>query len=129
MRPLKLIITGFEAYTNRCEIDFTSFGDGTLYLITGNTGAGKTTIFDAITYALYGEPSGTARKEKMLRTVNAGPEIPTEVDFTFEFKKKQYRILRNPDYTGLSKNKKTTRNIPADAILVDEYGAVLADSK
>lgn len=129
MRPLKLIITGFEAYANRCEIDFTKFGDGTLYLITGNTGAGKTTIFDAITYALYGLPSGTSRKEKMLRTVNAGPEVPTEVDFTFEFKKKKYRIIRNPDYVGLSKNKKTTKNISGNATLFDENGDVLADSK
>lgn len=129
MRPLKLIITGFEAYINRCEIDFASFGDGTLYLITGNTGAGKTTIFDAITYALYGLPSGKSRNEKMLRTVNAGPEIPTEVDFTFEFKKKKYRILRNPDYVGLSKNKKTTKNVLGSASLFDESGRVLADSK
>ncbi len=128
MRPLKLIITGFEAYINRCEIDFTSFGDGTLYLITGNTGAGKTTIFDAITYALYGNPSGTARTEKMLRTVNAGPETPTEVDFTFEFKKKQYRIVRNPEYEGISKNKRT-KTFSADATLWDSDGNVLASSK
>ncbi|MBO7638066.1 MAG: SMC family ATPase, partial [Treponema sp.] len=128
MKPLKLIITGFEAYINRCEIDFTSFGDGTLYLITGNTGAGKTTIFDAITYALYGEPSGNTRKEKMLRTITAGPEIPTEVDFTFEFKKHKYRIVRNPEYEGLSKNKKT-KTITADATLWDSDGNVLESSK
>ncbi|MBO7639797.1 MAG: SMC family ATPase [Treponema sp.] len=128
MRPLKVIITGFEAYINKCEIDFTAFGDGTLYLITGNTGAGKTTIFDAITYALYGEASGTSRDEKMLRTVTVGPETPTEVDFTFEFKKKKYRILRNPEYVGLGKNNRT-KKITGNATLWDEDGNVLADSK
>ncbi len=98
MRPLKLVMTGFESYKDRTEIDFENLGAKGLYLITGDTGAGKTTIFDAITFALYGEPSGSDRKPEMLRSHFADEKTPTIVELDFEAKGKKYHIKRNPDY-------------------------------
>ena len=98
MRPLKLVMTGFESYKDRTEINFEELGKKGLYLITGDTGAGKTTIFDAITFALYGEPSGSDRKPEMLRSHFADEKTPTIVELDFEAKGKKYHIKRNPDY-------------------------------
>ena len=83
MRPLKLKISAFGPYSGTTEFDFTKLGTGGLYLITGDTGAGKTTIFDAITYALYGEPSGKNREVSMLRSKYADESTPTEVQLVF----------------------------------------------
>jgi len=94
MRPLKIVITGFGTYCNRTQIDLEAFGKSGLYLITGDTGSGKTTIFDAITFALYGEPSGTFRSTSMMRSSYATPDIPTEVELDFEFRGKLYKIKR-----------------------------------
>jgi len=99
MRPLKLVITGFGPYAERTEIDFEKLGTHGLYLISGDTGAGKTTIFDAITYALFGKASGDNRDDaKLFRCANATPETPTEVVLTFAYNSKEYRIRRNPEY-------------------------------
>ena len=98
MRPLKLIMQAFGPYIDKSEIDFTLFGATGLYLITGNTGAGKTTIFDAVTYALYGEMSGDNREAKMMRSKYASPEADTFVELTFECRGKIYTIRRNPEY-------------------------------
>ena len=98
MRPLKLVMTGFESYKDRTEIDFEKLGSRGLYLITGDTGAGKTTIFDAITFALYGSPSGSDRSVEMLRSHFADENTPTEVEFDFEANGRKYHIKRNPDY-------------------------------
>lgn len=99
MRPLKLVVTGFGPYAERTEIDFEKLGTHGLYLISGDTGAGKTTIFDAITYALFGKASGDNRDDaKLFRCTNAKPETPTEVDLTFAYDDKEYRICRNPEY-------------------------------
>lgn len=99
MRPLKLVITGFGPYAERTVIDFEKLGSHGLYLISGDTGAGKTTIFDAVTYALFGKASGDNRDDaKLFRCLNAKPETPTEVDLTFAYDGKEYRICRNPEY-------------------------------
>ncbi len=108
MRPIKLKISGFGPYAGTTEIDFTELGSNGLYLITGDTGAGKTTIFDAIAYALYGEPSGENRKVSMLRSMYASPDIPTEVELTFRCSGKDYRIRRNPEYERPKKSGKGT---------------------
>lgn len=98
MRPLKLVMTGFESYKDRTEINFEELGSKGLYLITGDTGAGKTSIFDAITFALYGEPSGGDRRPEMLRSHFADEKTPTFVELDFEANGKKYHIKRNPDY-------------------------------
>lgn len=98
MRPLKLIVTAFGPYSERTEFDFEKLGKSGLYLITGDTGAGKTTIFDAITFALYGRASGSVRSAEMLRSKYANADVPTEVELDFEYRDKKYKIKRSPEY-------------------------------
>ena len=98
MRPLKLTMSAFGPYAGRVEVDLDKLGKQGLYLITGDTGAGKTTIFDAITFALYGEPSGEARDASMFRSKYARPETPTEVELVFAYGGKTYTVRRNPEY-------------------------------
>ena len=98
MRPLLLTMNAFGPYAGETTIDFARFGGAGLYLITGDTGAGKTTLFDAISFALYGEGSGAVRKPEMLRSKYAAPEQKTEVLFRFEDKGAIYEVRRTPSY-------------------------------
>lgn len=104
MRPKKLIMSAFGPYAGREEIDFDKLGSSGLYLVTGDTGAGKTTIFDAITYALYGEASGGNRAVSMFRSKYAEPETRTEVELYFSYGGKDYYIKRNPTFESPKKN-------------------------
>lgn len=98
MRPIKLVMSAFGPYAGKTELDLDKLGKQGLYLITGDTGAGKTTIFDAITFALYGEASGENRDPGMFRSKYAAAETPTEVELTFEYAGKRYYVRRNPEY-------------------------------
>ena len=98
MRPEKLTISAFGPYAGKTRIDFSGLGDRGLFLITGDTGAGKTTIFDAITFALYGEASGNVREAGMFRSKYAREDVPTFVELEFIYQGKRYRIVRNPEY-------------------------------
>jgi len=104
MRPLKLTMAGFGPYAETQVLDLEALGTGGLYLITGDTGAGKTTIFDAITYALFGKPSGENRTVDMLRSKYAKAEDPTFVELTFSCGSKEYTIRRNPEYERAKKS-------------------------
>ncbi len=106
MRPTKLIMSAFGPYANEVEVDLDKLGTNGLYLITGDTGAGKTTIFDAITFALYGEASGDNRKADMLRSKYTDPkaDIDTYVELWFAYDDKEYRIRRGPTYQKQKKN-------------------------
>ncbi|EQB87817.1 hypothetical protein M918_07160 [Clostridium sp. BL8] len=99
MKLKKLIINGFGPYAIKQELDFEENLKGkNMFVITGNTGAGKTTIFDAINFALYGEPSGSDRDGRSLRSDFADPESPTEVELWFSIRDKDYYIKRTPTY-------------------------------
>ena len=98
MRPVRLIISAFGPYAGVTEIDFEAIGRQGLYLITGDTGAGKTTIFDAIVFALYGEASGEVRRADMFRSKYAGADARTYVEYTFDYRGSCYTVRRNPEY-------------------------------
>ena len=98
MRPIYLKMSAFGPYSGITEIDFGKLGTGGLYLITGDTGAGKTTIFDAVAYALFGSPSGDNRDTSMLRSKYAADSLKTEVELKFEYCGKEYTVKRNPEY-------------------------------
>ena len=112
MRPLKLVMSAFGPYATQTVIDFSKLGEQGLYLITGDTGAGKTVIFDAVSYALYGQTSGGVRDANMLRSQYADTDTPTFVELEFSFHGKCYRVKRNPEYrrpakrgSGMTKEK------------------------
>ena len=129
MRPIKLKISAFGPYSGVTEFDFEKLGTGGLYLITGDTGAGKTTIFDAITYALYGEPSGNNREVSMLRSKYAEEFTPTEVELIFKYREKEYTVKRNPEYERMAKRGGGTTKQIANAELIYPDGKVVTRIK
>lgn len=98
MKPIKLTMQAFGPYIQKQVIDFTEFENKGLFLVSGDTGAGKTTIFDAIVYALYGELSGDIRKPEMLRSKYANPKLDTYVELEFILHDERYLIRRSPEY-------------------------------
>ena len=108
MRPLKLTMSAFGPYAGKTTLDLDKLGERGLYLITGDTGAGKTSIFDAIIFALYGSASGENREAFMLRSKYAADDTPTEVELTFQYGDNEYTIKRNPEYERPKKGGGTT---------------------
>lgn len=129
MRPVYLKISAFGPYAGVTEFDFEKLGTGGLYLITGDTGAGKTTIFDAITYALYGDPSGNNREVSMLRSKYADESTPTEVELRFRYYGKEYTVKRNPEYERASKRGSGTTKQIANAEFIYPDGKVITKIK
>lgn len=129
MRPLKLTIAGFGPYAGVQELDFEQLGQSGLYLITGDTGAGKTTIFDAITFALFGEASGNYRAPSMLRSKYARPEAPTYVELTFTYSDKKYTVRRNPAYERAKTRGTGTTGQDANALLIMPDGSPITKLK
>ena len=119
MKPLKLILSAFGPYANETVIDFTRFGEDGIFLIAGDTGAGKTTIFDAISFALYGEASGgkERRRSKSFRSDYASPRTETWVELTFRHKAETWCIRRNPEYERPKKTGEGTTTQSANATL------------
>ncbi|MBQ8148037.1 MAG: SMC family ATPase [Lachnospiraceae bacterium] len=129
MRPITLIMTGFGPYAERTELHMDKLGTHGLYLITGDTGAGKTTIFDAITFALYGEASGENREANMLRSKYAEPGTPTEVELTFSYGEKEYTVKRNPEYERPALRGGGVTKQAANAELICPDGTVITKRK
>lgn len=120
MRPHTLILSAFGPFAGETIIDFTKFKDG-IFLISGETGAGKTTIFDGICFALYGEPSGSYRKQDMLRSDFAKEDVETKVVFLFSHRNIEYKIERIPSYMRKSKRGDgMTRQSPEAVLYQDE---------
>ena len=129
MRPIKLELSAFGPYAGETVIDFDKLGQSGLYLITGDTGAGKTTLFDAITFALYGEASGDNREPGMLRSKYAEPQTPTEVKLNFRNGGKEYIVKRNPEYERPAKRGEGMKTQKADAELTLPDGGVVTKRK
>lgn len=129
MRPLKLIMSAFGPYADKTEIDFDKLGKIGLYLICGDTGSGKTTIFDAVTFALYGEASGNTRDSGMFRSKYSNADTPTFVSLDFELRGKVFSIVRNPEYLRPSKRSAGYTAQKADATLTLPDTSVICGSK
>lgn len=129
MRPIKLTISAFGPYAGEAELDMDRLGKRGLYLITGDTGAGKTTIFDAITFALYGEASGENREPVMFRSKYADPDTPTFIELVFSYGGKEYRITRNPEYERAAKRGTGMTVQKAEAELIYPDGRIVTKTR
>ncbi len=125
MKPIKLTMSAFGSYADTTVVDFSDVDHG-IFLITGDTGAGKTTIFDAIVYALYDRASGGAREASDMRSQYANSDTATYVEFVFAYGNECYTIRRNPRYTRLSKrrdkdgNFKETEEAPGVSLILPD---------
>ncbi len=129
MRPVKLTLSAFGPYAGKTVLELDKLGTSGLYLITGDTGAGKTTIFDAITYALYGEASGDNREVSMFRSKYAEPDTPTMVELVFSYAGKEYTVKRSPEYNRPKTRGEGFTTQKADATLEYPDGRILTKVK
>lgn len=129
MRPLTLTLSAFGPYAGQITLALEQLGKNGLYLIRGDTGAGKTSIFDAIAFALYGEASGDQREAAMFRSQYAAPDTPTFVELTFESAGKTYRVRRVPEYTRPAKRGGGVTLQRAEAELIMPDGRVVTRVK
>ncbi|HJJ12905.1 MAG TPA: SMC family ATPase [Clostridiaceae bacterium] len=123
MKPINLKISAFGPYKDEVNIDFTKLGENGIFLITGDTGAGKTSIFDAISFAIFGEVSGSNRPIQSIRSDFADINLDTYVELEFIHKNKKYKILRNPAYEKPKKKGEGFTKKSADASL--EYDDIV----
>ena len=118
MKPEKLVLHAFGPFGGTQEIDFTGLYDQGIFLITGPTGAGKTTIFDAITFALFGEASGDSRESENFKSQYAPNEEKCWVEYSFFIRGRRYEIHREPQQYRIARTG-NERLLPASAALVD----------
>ena len=138
MRPITIEMSAFGSYAGKTVVDFTGVRQG-LFLITGDTGAGKTTVFDAIVYALYGQTSGGNREGNMMRSQYASEDVETYVRLVFDYHGEQYEVRRNPEYMRAGKRKasdgsvrlvKESAKVELEASLTEKgYGIEVAVTK
>lgn len=129
MRPIKLTLSAFGPYAGETVFNMDRLGKSGLYLITGDTGAGKTTIFDAIVFALYGEASGSSRQPDSFRSKYADAATPTFVELQFDYGGERYTVRRNPEYTRPAKRGGGVTKETADATLIRPDGTVISKVK
>lgn len=129
MRALKLTLSAFGPYAGITTFDLSKLGESGLYLVTGVTGAGKTTVFDGISYALFGEASGDSREARAFRSKYADGDTPTEVELTFAYGDKIYTVKRNPEYERKAKRGNGTVTQHADATLFLPSGKTVSGQR
>lgn len=129
MRPLRLVLSAFGPYAGEEKIDLEQLGKQGLYLITGDTGAGKTYLFDAIVFALYGEASGGNRDSSMFRSKYAEPEAATYVTLRFAYREAVYEVTRSPEYLRPAKRGEGMTIRRAEATLTFPDGYIVTKSK
>ncbi len=129
MRPLRLVVEGFGTYLKRQDLDFTLLKDKNIFVITGDTGAGKTTIFDAINYALYGDASGKEREGISFRSDFARPDEPSSVELWFAIRDEVYYVKREPSYMEKKQRGEGEKEHKAYAELILPGGKVITGIK
>ncbi len=129
MRPLTLTLSAFGPYAGETQISFEDLGSRGLYLITGDTGAGKTFLFDAIVFALYGEASGNAREASMFRSKYAKADAETYVNLRFIYHDRVYEVMRKPEYMRPSKRGEGMTLSRAEAVFTYPDGRLVTKSK